>query len=454
MEEESLDDLKEYLREVKADDLPCCLNIIVQKPEDIDEINKKAVLQAKEQKGFCIESDSISMAIILGELETAERLIDELPYINMYIGYTTISSLSGSCSMQISLARLLYSENIDVPEGLRFKILKKLNDNLIYGVVSVHGLVDINDIIEIYRPTVQAKIVNDYIKQPEYFDYQDNPRSIYYLPSACFLMKLYKNEPDKLNRLMSERIEILCDDYFAREAESIRIDVRMLTKAYEYEWMKTYRAELYSMLITVYTLIEKACNDSMYFFVFEDEYKKINEIKTEMFEQISGLTINENDFAKSIEMIKKMGMTAVVNSYAFGEALLGHKPKLTISPQFGSSLEAFFGFGEEEDEEGDPYGDFTNNRKRCQLVRLSESIGGIEYQVSEDTDLGLKIARFLSANAKLIKESFLAFAEKGLIPDEYVDYVTKRANFPSNHNCAYMVPILIMQKYGRLKSNG
>ena len=45
MEEECLDYLKKYLREVKAEDAPCCLNIIVQKPEDIYEINKRMVLQ-------------------------------------------------------------------------------------------------------------------------------------------------------------------------------------------------------------------------------------------------------------------------------------------------------------------------------------------------------------------------------------------------------------------------
>ncbi|MCR4656463.1 MAG: hypothetical protein K5770_09580 [Lachnospiraceae bacterium] len=450
MEEESLSDIKNYLRKVKADDVPNFLSCNVQKPEELCGIVKRLIPEAEENKGLVIQSDCISMAMILGEYEAAERLVGELQNINLHISSTAVRFLSEPESVHISFANLLYSENMDVPQKLRFSILEKLNRDMFYGAVSGGGLIDINDIRGIDRSCVQKKLVNDYFRHPEYFEYHDDQGRIYEIPAACFLMKLYKNDPVKLRRLMSERIEITEEDYTDRKPEYIRIDIRMLIKAYEYEWMKQYRAKLYTLFITVYSFIEKACEDNMYYFVFPEEMEKIRQIRSELAGYISSLSIDEDDYLNSIEMTKKIGMSATVNSYAFGEALLGHKPKLIIGPKGGYSPESFFGFCAEI-EDGEDDNDVKNNRKKCRLIRLAESISGIEYRIGDGTDLKKEIAAFLIINAKILRESFIVFAEKGLIPDAHIDYVTRRTN--SHPNCAYMVPVLIMQKYGRLKSD-
>lgn len=452
---DSISEIKKKLREVTAQEDYYFLSFYLQ-GEDIAELRQRiptpVTIGKNETKGLLIHSDCISLALIFGEYEAADRIIDELLNINMCIDRgTTVSDLVGS-SITIPFAGIFYSEKTDIPEWLRIKILKKLDEDMFCGGTCDGGLIDINSIRDIEKRSVQAKIVNDHQKHPEYFDYRDSPRTVEEIPAAYFLMKLYKNDPVKLECLMSERLEMLEKGYAVRFDRDVKKDFERLKKAFSFSWMTDHRAALYALLVNMYTGIKKVLNEDISFiFELNEEVKVWQRMKAEIADFILRLQLSETEFNKSLDINRKTGIEAAINCLSFGKAILGNKPEFVISSPSSCIPETFFGFGTEDYEKDDNAlidEASETNMKMCRMLRLAENIGRIRYRVHDDIQLDKKIASFLILNAKLMKDSFLLFAEKGLVPDDYIDFVIKRIN-PAE-SCRYMVPVLIMQKYGRI----
>ncbi len=453
---DSIKEIKRKLREVTAEEDYYFRSFYLQ-GEDIAELGKRiptpVIIGKKEPKGLLIQSDCISLAMIFGEYEAADRIIDELLNINMCISRgTTVSDPAGS-SITIPFANVFYSEKTDIPEWLRIKILKKLDEDMFYGGTCDGGLIDINSIWDIEKRSVQAKIVNDYQKHPECFDYRERPRMVEEIPAAYFLMKLYKNDPVKLECLMSERIEMLEKGYAVRFDRDVKKDFDKLKRAFSFSWMTDHRAALYALLVNIYTGIKKVLNEDISF-IFEElseEVEACKRIKAEIADFILSLQLSETDFNRSLDMNRKTGIEEAINCLSFGRAILGTKPEFVISSPTSCIPETFFGFGTEDYEKDDNVvidKASETNMKMCRMLRLADSIGRIRYRVHDDIQLEKKIASFLILNAKLLRDSFLLFVEKGLVPDDYIDFVIKRIN-PAI-SCRYMVPVLIMKKYGRI----
>ena len=58
------------------------------------------------------------------------------------------------------------------------------------------------------------------------------------------------------------------------------------------------------------------------------------------------------------------------------------------------------------------------------------------------------MGNILVRNADDLKDIFIDLLELGLIPDEQLDSVMKRVM--NSKKCTYMLPLLVLQKYGGL----
>lgn len=422
--------------------------------EDINELGKRLPIlksgHLQWKKGMLIRSDFITFAIILGEYATAERIIDDLSGVNSAIDKETKVRDTAGNTEYISFAEIFYSKDIDIPEELRFKILKRLNEDIFSGAVTDGGLIDINEIRELDKREVQEKIVNDYHRHPEYFDQRNCPRMISEIPAACFLMKLYQNDPYKLEMLMTERLEILFDGYKVWVDRDIRSDFLKLKKALSYSWMKRYMDSLYAMLITMFTGIKKALGEDISDVAgLHETIAELKSVKTELAGLIPKVTVTAEEYLSSLEKTRRVGFDEALECLASGERILGHKPKLIIKTPTSHNPETFFGFREDDREEEDDYiwwneeDEFRENREKSRLMRLAEYTGNIEYRVIKSDYLAGEISSFLLRYADLLRDSFKLLAEKGLVPDSCIGQVINRVRKAGN--CEYMMPDLIMQ---------
>lgn len=424
----SISEVRKYLNGVSPGVCTSNIYVYLSREEDLHVLKKRMpVFPGDEVKEVEICSDCISLSIILGEYEATERLIDGCDELNMYIGFTAIRCRPEIYDVDIFFSEILYSRKIDLPEELRFKILKKFKENWIFGTVSCGGLISINQINEISSPRVQAKIMNDYSKHPEYFDYGDFPQNVEKLPAVCFLMKLYKDDPYKLDELMRGRIDLLDIVKIQPSSYQIRICVRMIKEVYRYEWPRKYKADLFAMLIAVYSGIQKVSEEDILYYVMDDEYhngelQRIKRLRSELAGFIESFQISEDEHAEAMEMIKVLGITAVTYGLDFGKTILGHKPVFYIPGVDTQSTESFFGIRMEYDYDNRYYG--TVSRKKISQIRaLAESIGRIEYNYQCISDIRDSISEFLRKNIQQLSDSFRILLEKGLVPEEYRDHV-------------------------------
>ncbi|MCR5735217.1 MAG: hypothetical protein K6G22_11485 [Lachnospiraceae bacterium] len=428
-----------------------------ERDADVFEFIRKRIPDAfgRETIKITISGYAFSLSIIFGEYNIAEKYLDNNKYSIYFTEDTTIRTDSGSSGREIWNEfplyndDLLYSKNIDIPEKLRFKMLKRLNERNMYG-----SAVNIRNISGLYSSKVQAKIINDYNRHPEYFIYRNGPSMIDDIRDACFLMRLYRDDPDKLKTLMKKRIDYNEIDCISLSSEYVNIRVRMLERSCAYEWLGEYKPVLYAILICLYTGIEKACEEDILYMILDDEehnaeLNKIKKIKAEFARFIRSFSMGEDDFMKSMEIIKKLGMTKTIHALSFGRSVLKRKPVFVVNRPDGLNIESFFGIEKVRDE--DTSSDTNENSlKMCRYMRFAESIGKIRYGDKDNEELKRQIVSILKSNAEVLRDSFLVFAEKGLIPEECLDYVTDKVN--RSPDCAYMVPVMIMQKYGGLRS--
>ena len=451
---DSIADIKKDIETVTFDYIWTCGSYCL-KGEDIDEIGKRMPIlkdaRFQWEKGMLIESDCISFALILGEYATAERIIDaSFSVSNAIRPWTRLTDAAGNTE-NTPFASVFYSKDIDIPEELRIKILKRLNEDLFSGPVSNGGLIDINGIRELDKRVVQAKIVNDYHRAPECFDQRDWPRMVEEIPAACFLMKLYKNDPVNLEMLMKERLEILSEGYKVRIDRDVRGDFLKLKKAFGYSWMKEYTDCLYAMLINMYTGVKKVLNEDISCYLELDELvHEWKSIKAGLAGFISEVNISEYYYIRSIQKTRETGIEEALDCLASGERILGHKPELIITSALACNPETFFGFREyDADDPEEENDEVKENRERYRMMRLAWSVGSIDYWFIEDDRLAENISLFLMAHPKLLRDSFLLLTGKGLVPDRCLDNVIRRVR--AARSCEYMLPILIMQKYGRIR---
>ncbi len=447
MQTDSIDEIKKYLNELQEyeESWLSTLYFTIGNNEEDNAISERIPFPLyldKPKESLCIYTDCISMALILGEYSTVMRLAGSIPDINLVLTNTHIDTADNSYSFIIPFEELLYSDKTDIPENLRLFLLKKCHEGWVYG--PLNGVVDVDHIQEIFMPEIQSKIINDYLKHPEFFDYHDSPGKIEEITAACFLMKLYRNEPEKLSLLMNGRIIPSEYTYSWRNAECAKVDIKSLKEAWEYEWLQEYKPILFSMTIGVYTEIKRACDeDSLYYNPGDTEHnnepEEAKSILSDLAQFIDNISISEEEYLKSMERIRSLGITATINSLSFGETLLGHKPTYVISSLNGQSIESFFDISPEEDEDDIYYGIITI-RKIKQYTVLAEKIGKIEYRVWKPEDIGAEIVWFLSHNAKYLKDSFKLFAEKRLIPPEHLDHVIN--GIKKHSNCQYMLSFL------------
>ncbi|MCR4590475.1 MAG: hypothetical protein K5668_06615 [Lachnospiraceae bacterium] len=409
----------------------------------------------RETTRVAISGYAVSLAVIFGEYSIAEKYLDDNKYSIYFAEDTKIRTDSGSESPELwnevpfYNEDLLYSENIDIPEALRFKILQRMNERNWIG-----SAINIKIISGLHRGRVQARIINDYNKHPEYFSYRNSPSLLDDIRDACFLMRLYKDDPDKIKTLMKKRLDFNEISRISPGSVYIGNCVRMLEHSCGYEWLEGYKPVLYALLICLYTGIEKAGEYDILYMILDDEehnaeLKKIKKIKSEFAGFIRSFSMDRNDFMESMDIIKKLGMTAVIHALSFGKSVLKHKPVFEVNRPGFLDIESFFGIEEECYEDASTDAD-VSNRKMCQYMRFAESIGEIRYRDKESEELKRQIVSLLKGNGNMLKDSFLIFAEKGLIPDECLGFVTDKVN--GSPDCAYMIPVMIMQKYGKLKS--
>ncbi|MCR5109204.1 MAG: hypothetical protein K6B28_13700 [Lachnospiraceae bacterium] len=437
----SINEIKEYINETRGYLAFFNVSFVLDDKDCIDKIKRMLFIAGTpDPKELLITADCLFWSIFLGEYESAKRIIKEISDDCILSRSASISGFEIN-SMQIFLTELLYSDVYDIPGDLRCEFFEKVNELIPNGAVSAEGYINIGDIRRIYDPVIQDMIIRDYSAHPGYFDYGDYPRTIEEIGKACFLMKLYKDEPEKIRMLMTERTEITMEGYFSVTVRYMRSEFEMLKSSFEYSWMEEYRAILSAWLTELYSVVEREAEDDYFYWVFEDEMEKVNELKLEIGQFIKNIATDEKDYLKSIELSKKTGMRAFVNSYILAKSVIGKKPELIIDPERGADVEDFFGITSEYTED-ERRGKEYYEERRVLLTKLSESIGSIRYEYSKSNVFRLVdiILIFLYGNADILKDPFPLFVEKGLIPEEYLEEVIRRVK--RHKQCAYMVPIL------------
>lgn len=453
--------LKKYLKNVEVEKLNEKIALKLKTYEERDIVRTRAPylwgtheLDTNIVNESAITGSPIMMAMLIGEYDIVKELLSKAPLLSReYLGNIDRSmncfGFGESGYGCYELEGILYEPSANIPDELRALILNRLHDEFGDMGIEMRFVKDMTNIESL------KKIKQDAEKMPFIFKGIENLR-VGNLETVLFLVRLISDKNDLTKFLKS--IVSMQNSYLLvkgitngcntpEESPLFKITTVLMKK-------KEVNHELYIFLLKLLNLTERTGMSPI-----SGEIDTAAAIKV-IWECIYRIDFDDNEFERLLEAADSdyaEDINFTMQVYELYKNRMGRKSNLRLTDARGDELVTFFRcLFCETDMSFFSCGPNTAELKR-RLVNLLENIEDIEYGISDEEslygnyDLRHEIATLLTRNSDLLEDSFLELLEKGLIPDEYLDYMIKRVM--NNKKCAYMVPFLIMQKYGGLVRN-
>lgn len=426
------------------------INLHLSKADEIKLVRSRLPVDnlIKKCTELFLDGSPFMIALVLGEFEIAEKILELYPCVSTYVlgklNWRYFGSTLDNISPNLNTIEiLLYGNSCTIPEKLRNRILQRIAEEAkdIYSF----SLMKVNDI---KQPRVRKLLMEDSQNFPELFL---NENSLYArdIETLYFLLKVFQGEEQR-KRLLINNNTGLMEKLYSDEKYDLKTDmkcigniVNMLIKC-----PNTYR-NLYIYLLKIMSQIQTRMLE-------EDTdielWKKCSEYQDIVWKIFDSLPFDEEDFKALREEHTFAFHTELL--YELAVKKLGKKMPLYIDSIYDEELVSFFGliYKEEARCEINSYnyifGNNSSHKAGIRLMRILPFVSRIEYPAdyNKGRDLEQTLKKLLSHNAEELKDSFPELLAKGLIPDECLDSVMNHVSHVKK--CAYMRPLLIMQKFG------
>lgn len=379
-----------------------------------------------------VEASPIMLALLLEEYDAAEKLVDAIEVLALHSTGIMIYR-----NHALTLEVLLYSPDHKIPEELRDKILGRLeaegDDLYDWSLKQVAAFDD---------KGVRENFASDVRKYPKLFG-----QSCLYardLATLNFMLTVFPSD-DCANALLENNgvhgrfgktdnmsFETFCYSAVESDIQELSEIVRKLEKR------RDTHVNLYVMLICLISLMRQDIRN----FFPEGGEKLIWKIA-------DTLPFEEKNFEAILNKLLELEESPIEILYDMALRRLGKRMPLRAILHGGDTLLSFLGLTKLSYQIGSLWGGLTGKEDKMRIMILLRCVSNIEYQ---DTLTVNDRRRYLIAvilkYADDMKEFFSDLLQKGLVPEEDLEYVMARIK--DEEKCEYMRPFLILQKYGGL----
>lgn len=395
----------------------------------------------------------LEFAMMFRKIDTIDRILNGSNNIRASL-LAPISYCEGLYNNQINGGKnafsFLYDAKGTIPDEVRHRILDTLAaekpEDFMFPIYRITSISNVK---------VQKQILEDYKRYPNLFEQFDTNTRID-VDALLFLMKIYKKDPKEQKRLLAQ--EVLNQRFNSGLDEYSKQDVKRFAKSVCKINECGDGSEEFTQSLLEYALCRQvvflnAMKSEGYGFSSGKLCDLSVEEKKELIDDLNTMIVTiappKTMFEEMIEDILDNGMS-ITNIYDMAYMLYDEKLPLKINIQKGDDYAVSHMFRCETDM--DYYLENNRSSVSLHLLQIAESIGKIQYTYEKEIDLKKNIGRFITKNARVLKESFLSFLEKGLIPENCIEYALGRAL--KNKECCYMIPYLILLKNGGVKTYG
>ena len=451
---EGIKEFKDHFLLPKNEDFTRNIDLHIYKPNEVKLVKSRMpeTENINKWEQIWLTGSPFMIAIIIGEFTIAERLLDtyQCSLSISAIGsvgwkYSEADFLFEDYYEDNTIELLLYSEACTIPEDLRNQLLNTL-------VKEADDIYDfkLRRAAKLSSEKVRRKLAEDYKNYPELFrDY-----SCFYAPdieSLYGLLKVFTHELQIYWLLLNNETGWV-KTLFEENPFDLSSDLKYLAGIVKtLKNMPGVHVNLFAYLLKTISQIQTRMVNAD-----QQQRKKCMDYLSVIWKITDLLPFDENTFYQlRYSDNNAFQMSAL---YEMAQMKLGKKMPLMVFPQQTENIISFFGL-----EYIDQIAQQKDNMMYCiiddtdheeigiRLMRLLPYVSRIEYPESELEDLPKLLVNIIGVYAEDLKDSFPELLAKGFIPDNCIDAAMNYASRVKK--CAYMRPLLILQKFGGMESD-